>query len=152
MLSEELRQLIEDKLKFMRFELYDIKYVHAGKHSILRIFIDKPGGVNIDDCERASNEISMLLDVENFSQNTPYTLEVSSPGADRTLTSQRDFQLVIGHFVKLEVKDDAGVSEEVVGRLEQCKEGAVTLELDDETMREIPMERIARGALDIRFK
>ena len=48
MLSEELRQLIEDKLKFMRFELYDIKYVHAGKHSVLRIFIDKPGGVNID--------------------------------------------------------------------------------------------------------
>lgn len=152
MLSEEIRQLIEDKLKFMRLELYDIKYVHAGRHSILRIFIDKPGGVTIDDCEHASNQISMLLDVENFSLNSPYTLEVSSPGADRPLATQRDFARVIGNYVRLDVKNDAGAAETVVGKLEQCRDGRLTLELEDGAVREIPVERVERGALDIRFK
>ena len=151
MTLEEITPIIEDKLKFLRMELYDIKHIPAGRHSILRIFIDKEGGVTIDDCEKASHEISMLLDVENFSQN-PYTLEVSSPGADRLLSTQRDFVKVIGLYVRIEMKSEEKQGQVFVGKCVSCIDNVLSLELDDGGEKKIPLEQIARAQLDIRFK
>ena len=151
MTLEEITPIIEDKLKFLRMELYDIKYISAGRHSILRVFIDREGGVTIDDCEKASREISMLLDVENFSQN-PYTLEVSSPGADRPLSSQRDFVKVIGHYVRIEMKSEEKQRPVFVGKCVSCIDNVLSLELDDVSEKKIPLEQIAQARLDIRFK
>ena len=148
---EEIRPLIEEKLKFMRMELYDVKYVAAGRHSVLRVFIDKEGGVTIDDCENASREISMLLDVENFS-DSPYTLEVSSPGADRPLSSQRDFVKVVGQYVRLELKAEGKQRPVVVGKCVSCADNILTVELDDGSENKIGLDAIAQGRLDIRFK
>ncbi|MFP4417547.1 MAG: ribosome maturation factor RimP, partial [Chitinispirillaceae bacterium] len=75
---DRIRPLIEKKVQSLGLELYEIKYIRGGR-SILRVYIDKESGVTIDDCELVSNELSMLLDVEEFSRS-PYTLEVSSPG------------------------------------------------------------------------
>lgn len=146
---EEIRPLIEEKLKFMRMELYDLKYISAGRHSVLRVFIDKEGGVNIDDCENASRQLSMLLDVENFS-DTPYSLEVSSPGADRPLSSQRDFVKVIGQYVRLELK--SGPNPVVIGKCVSCADNVLTVELDDGAETKVALDTITKGRLDIRFK
>jgi len=151
MTLEEIKPLIEEKLKFMRMELYDIKYIRAGKHSVLRIFIDKAGGVTIDDCERVSNEISMLLDVENFS-DTPYTLEVSSPGADRPLITQKDFNNVIGHYVKVELKSENKPFPIYIGKCVSCTNNILLLDIDDDKEVKIPLEKINSARLDIRFK
>jgi ribosome maturation factor RimP len=151
MTLEEITPIIEDKLKFLRMELYDIKYITAGRHSILRLFIDKDGGVTIDDCEKASREISMLLDVENFSQN-PYTLEVSSPGADRPLSSQRDFLKVIGHYVNLELKSEEKQKPVYVGKCLSCADNVLTIEREDHSEIKVPLEQIAKAKMDIRFK
>lgn len=151
MTLDEITPIIEEKLKFMRMELYDIKYVPAGRHSALRVFIDKEGGVTIDDCEKASREISMLLDVENFS-DTPYSLEVSSPGADRPLATQRDFVKVVGQYVRLELTSAETQKPVVVGKCLSCADNVLTVEGDDGAERKIPLDQIAKGKLDIRFK
>jgi ribosome maturation factor RimP len=150
-IEEELVPLIEEKLKFLRMELYDLKFIPAGRHSILRIFIDKEGGVTIDDCERASQEISMLLDVEDFLQ-TPYTLEVSSPGADRVLRNQKDYAKVVGLYVRVELKSEEKQKPVVVGKCLKSADNVLTLELDNGTERAIPLDTIIKGTMDIRFK
>ncbi|HMD67690.1 MAG TPA: ribosome maturation factor RimP [Chitinivibrionales bacterium] len=151
MTLDEIRPIIGEKLKFMRMELYDLKYVAAGRHSVLRVFIDKEGGVTIDDCENASRELSMLLDVENFS-DTPYTLEVSSPGADKPLATQHDFVKVIGQYVRLELKDEGAQGPVVVGKCISCADNVLTVEPEGGGERKIPLDTIAKGKLDIRFK
>jgi ribosome maturation factor RimP len=151
MTLDEIRPIIEEKLKFMRMELYDLKYITAGRHSLLRVFIDKEGGVTIDDCENASRELSMLLDVENFS-DAPYTLEVSSPGADRRLATQHDFIKVIGQYVRIELKDEGTQKPVAVGKCVSCADNVLTVELDGGDERKIPLAAIAKGKLDIRFK
>jgi ribosome maturation factor RimP len=149
----EIRPIIEEKLRFMRLFLNDIRFFRQGKRGILRIFIDKPGGITIDDCEQASNAISMILDVENFSDQ-PYTLEVSSPGADRLLTSEMDFKMVIGHILRIAVKDTASPSgqNEIVGKLTACEKEKLTLDVDTEKTIELPISEILKARVDVRFK
>jgi ribosome maturation factor RimP len=146
----EITELIDEKLRFMQLFLYDIKYIRAGKHGVLRVFIDKPGGVNIEDCERASNAISIMLDLEDFSDQA-YSLEVSSPGLDRVLSAEKDFKMVIGHFLRVVVKKDNDATEEVVGKLVSCDKDSITLELEDERTRIVPLPEVVTGRVDIRF-
>jgi ribosome maturation factor RimP len=149
----DIRPLIDDKLNFMRLSVYDVKFISAGKRSVLRVYIDKPGGVTIDDCEKASNAISVLLDLENFS-NTPYSLEVSSPGLDRVLRGEKDFRMVIGYHVVLRVKDTEKpeIIRDQSGKLSACDHTTLTLELDDEQTMSIPLSNIVNGKIDISFQ
>ena len=146
----EITQLIDEKLRFMQLFLYDIKYIRAGTRGVLRVFIDKPGGVNIEDCERASNAISIMLDLEDFSDQA-YSLEVSSPGLDRVLSAEKDFKMVVGHFLRVVVKKDNNATEEVVGKLVSCDKDSITLELEDERTRIVPLPEVVNGRVDIRF-
>jgi ribosome maturation factor RimP len=150
---EDITPLIEEKLKFLRLDLYEIKFISAGKNSVLRIFIDKEGGVTIADCEKASNEISMLLDVEDFAPGQ-YSLEVSSPGADRVLHTQKHFKSVIGQYVNIVLKPVPPDTKIVTltGKCIASRDDEVVLELDDGAERRIPLAGIDRGTIDIRFK
>jgi ribosome maturation factor RimP len=150
---DEIRPLIEEKLKFLRLDLYEMKYVPAGRRSVLRIFIDKEGGITIDDCEKASSEISMLLDVEDFSPGQ-YSLEVSSPGLDRILHTQSHFRGVIGQYVNviLKPKEVDGKPETVTGKCIASRDDGVVLETPDGQEKHIPLADIEKGTIDIRFK
>jgi len=150
---EDVTPLIEEKLKFLRMDLYEIKFISAGKNSVLRIYIDKEGGVTIADCEKASTEISMLLDVEDFSPGQ-YSLEVSSPGADRILRTQKHFKSVIGQYVNI-VLNPATPGGKVVTLLGKClasRDNEVVLEMEDGAERRLALSEIDRGTIDIRFK
>ena len=149
---DEITPIIEEKLNFMRFFLYDIRFIRAGKRGILRVSIDKPGGVTIDDCEQASNAISTILDVEDFS-NLPYTLEVSSPGAERPLRTNRDFKMVIGHFLRVAMKkDELSAGKEYIGKLTACENDTLALDVDDGQTIGIPLSDIEKARVDVRFK
>jgi len=147
---EEIRPLVESKLARMGLELYDMKLVKAGAGSVLRIFIDKESGVTIGDCEAASNEISIMLDVENFS-DTPYRLEVSSPGADRPLRNRRDFRRAMGRMVRVEITDEGGRQQAVTGKVTACSDCAITLETENGA-REIPFSRLRYAKIEFSFK
>ena len=101
-LREKLIALTEPLLAQLGYELVDLEYVPGRAHAVLRIFIDRAGGVGLDDCERVSGEVSALLDVED-PVPTGYTLEVSSPGLDRVLRTPAHFQRFVGERVRVEL-------------------------------------------------
>lgn len=99
-LLSRLEQLILPILAGYGLELADLELKGEGRHQILRIFIDKPGGVTLDDCAEVSREVGALFEVEDPIQ-AAYTLEVSSPGLDRPLKKPRDFERHVGRLARI---------------------------------------------------
>jgi ribosome maturation factor RimP len=145
----EITPIVERKLAAIGFELYDIKYFRAGKRSMLRLFVDKPGGVTIDDCERVSHEISVVLDVEEFS-NTPYNLEVSSPGLDRPLKTAKDYRRVVGQRVTINLQEPVEGKMVLTGVVLSSEDETVRLRTD-ETELQVPVASVQSGRLEIEF-
>lgn len=147
---ELLEPVVEKKLASLGYELYDLKLLKAGSRSILRLFIDKKGGITIDDCQKASNELSVLLDVENFSQK-PYTLEVSSPGIDRPLTTEKDFNRAVGNTIQLRLNKSEGKSNTLYGILTACANGNLTVETQ-KGIQTISIANVSIGKIEVTFK
>ncbi|MDR3048739.1 MAG: ribosome maturation factor RimP [Elusimicrobiota bacterium] len=97
----EIEEYLSKNLKNEEIEITDIEYVKENGNWVLRIFIDKNGGVNMNDCEKASLKFSAELD-ESGILNEPYILEVSSPGIDRALKKEKDFKRFVGSQVRLQ--------------------------------------------------
>ena len=96
---EKVQAVAKPVLDDLGFELVDVEFKREGQGWVLRFFIDKPGGVTLDDCALFSREVSMLLDVEDFIHRA-YHLEVSSPGIDRPLKTREDYQRFCGERIK----------------------------------------------------
>jgi ribosome maturation factor RimP len=97
---DRLTELVASAVEPLGYELLGVEYLAQGRHSVLRIYIDSPDGINLDDCERASRQVSAVLDVDDPLKGQ-YTLEMSSPGLDRPLFTAEHFTRFIGHEVKL---------------------------------------------------
>jgi ribosome maturation factor RimP len=148
---EQVTPVIESKLKELGLELFDMRFFNAGPRSILRITIDSPQGVKISDCERASNELSLLLDVEKFSPNRPYTLEISSPGIDRPLKTPRDYRRIAGKPVILHLTNGINGKKTIQGEVVSCTEDILTVKLDETQQVDIELNDIYSGKEEIRF-
>ena len=103
-LVDELLDLVEPILDDAGFELVDLEFKQEGPEWFLRIFIDKEGGINLDDCAEISREVSAILEVEDIIDRA-YRLEVSSPGLDRPLKKPEDFDRFAGERVKVKTLD-----------------------------------------------
>ena len=114
------------------FELVDVEYVKEGSNSYLRAFIDKPGGISIDDIEPISRELSEKLDQEDFISDA-YILEVSSPGLGRPLKKDKDFVRSIGEEIEIHLYRAINKQKEFVGILKEFnkEENTFTVELED---------------------
>ncbi|MBE0500028.1 MAG: ribosome maturation factor RimP [Desulfuromonadales bacterium] len=139
---DQLTDLITPILDDLGLELVDLEYKREGRDLFLRIFIDKTGGVNLDDCAGLSREVSALLEVENLITDA-YRLEVSSPGMDRPLKRPADFSRFVGERVKIKSKesidpDGRGHNRKTfVGELLGLKEGRVSIRQLDKRGGEI---------------
>jgi len=100
---DELVKLLEPTIERLGYQLWDLEVKLGGKHGVLRVFIDKPDGIGLDDCEKVSLAVSALLDVED-PRPGHYELEVSSPGLDRKLTKIEHFQRFEGEIVKVQMR------------------------------------------------
>ncbi|MBD3420307.1 MAG: ribosome maturation factor RimP [Chitinivibrionales bacterium] len=149
LLNPEIKEHIENKIEHLGFELCDARFSGAGPHKVLRLYIDKDNGVTIDDCELVSNEVSILLDLEDFSQS-PYRLEVSSPGIDRPLQGERDYQRSRGRRVALELSEAINGKKLITGEIRSAENGRVGLDTGKEE-HAIPLEHIIRGKIEIQF-
>ena len=139
-------------LESMGLELVDIEFGRVGPDSVLRLFIDKEGGVMLDDCAGLSRELSMILDVEDVIACN-YTLEVSSPGLDRPLKKQADFDRFTGRLIKVRTYqpflDDSGNKRKTfLGKLEGLVGGIVKMTLTEGQSASIPIERVAKANLE----
>lgn len=139
-IEEKVENLLKDKIESSGYELYDVEYSKEGKNYYLRIFIDKPEGIDLNDCEKVNNEINELLDEANYIKEQ-YFLEVSSPGIERILRKDKHLEQNIGNeiSIKLFKKDEKG-NKEYQGNLKKFDSNIITLE--DET--EIERKNIAQ--------
>jgi ribosome maturation factor RimP len=128
-LREQLIALAEPLLAQLGYELVELDYAAGRAHSVLRVFIDKPEGVGLDDCERVSHELGARLDIED-PLPTAYTLEVSSPGLDRVLRTPAHFQRFAGERVWVELKIARDGRRRYTGRLETVGPDGIDLSVD----------------------
>jgi len=128
-LRERLRALLEPVLGRLGYELIELEYAPGRAHALLRLYIDAPAGVGLEDCERASREVSALLDVEDPIP-VAYTLEVSSPGFDRVLRTREHFGRFVGSRVFVELKEPRAGRRRYTGTLLTVDEGGIALEVD----------------------
>ena len=126
-----LWELFEPVVTGMGYDLIEIEHFPNPKHGVLRLYIDKEGGVNVDDCSSVSRQISALMDVEE-PVSGKFNLEVSSPGSDRPLRRLQDFQRFTGSLVKLKTVMPLEGQRNFKGRLLQADEEMVTIETDTE--------------------
>jgi ribosome maturation factor RimP len=133
-LREKLIALTEPLLAQLGYELVDLEYVPGRAHAVLKVFIDRPEGVGLEDCERASHELSALLDVED-PVPVGYTLEVSSPGLDRVLRTPAHFQRFVGERIWLELRVPREGRRRYTGRLEALDAEGIELNVDGAMVR-----------------
>ena len=126
---DHVRAIAERVAASLGLEVVEIELRGGGKSRMLRIFIDKPGGVTHEDCASLSREVSTILDVEDAVPGGSYVLEVSSPGLDRRLYRPADFERFQGSRVKLTTKDPVNGNRCFEGRLEHFESGRLTLDL-----------------------
>lgn len=133
MLTAELSRLLEPGVRALGFELVDVELSGRGRHAVLRVYIDGPEGVTVDDCADVSRQLSGILDVEDPIPER-YVLEVSSPGLDRPLTKREDFQRFIGEEVKVRTRRPLDGQRNFKGRLIDVERERVILDVGEKTM------------------
>lgn len=125
--------LIQPLIDENHFELVDVEWVKEGANWYLQVFIDKEGGITVDDCELISRAFEEILDREDYiSEN--YIFEVSSPGLDRPLKKEKDFARSIGKDVEIKLYKALNKEKEFVGVLTDYDKETVTIEMDDDSV------------------
>ncbi|MDY6856070.1 MAG: ribosome maturation factor RimP [Thermodesulfobacteriota bacterium] len=130
-------------------EIVDIEYRREDKGWVLRLYIDKEGGVTIDDCANISSQLSHLIDIYELISH-PFVLEVSSPGLDRPLKKEKDFAKYNGRLIKIKTHDPIGSRKNFKGRLLDYSEGLVTIDTGVEIVS-LPFNKIAKANLEYEF-
>lgn len=151
--QEQIKSIIEDMLKdFVEqngFEIVDIEYVKEGSNWFLRVYADKEGGIDIDDCGRISEYLSVQLD-EKDPISDAYFLEVSSPGAERPLKKTQDFYKAVNSHVFVTTYEPIDGSKEFEGLLQSYDEEVLVIEIGKKKIS-IPVAKVASARLAIVF-
>ena len=127
-IEEKVEKLLNPIIEKIGYELYDVEYAKEGKNNFLRIFIDNPKGIDLNDCEKVNDAITDILDEENYIKDQ-YFLEVSSPGVERVLRKEKHLEKNIGTeiSVKLFKKDENG-KKEYQGILKKFDENQIKIQ------------------------
>lgn len=133
------------------FSLVDVEYKREQGGWVLRVFIDKEGGVTLDDCAQVSREFGQFLDVEDIIP-TAYHLEVSSPGLDRPLKKEEDFVKYSGRKVRIKTKEQVSGRRNFKGALLGCSEGKVMVKVEGSEVFAVPFTSILKANLEIELR
>lgn len=150
--AKKVRQLVEPIVESLNLELVDTEYVKEGSKWFLRLYIDKPGGVSIDDCQLVHENVIDVIDRADPIAG-PYIFEVSSPGLDRPLKTERDFTRNIGEILEISLyAPDSEGKKAYEGILESYDDGVLTIkEEKSETRRAFNLKEISLAKKAIRF-
>jgi ribosome maturation factor RimP len=136
---------LEPELQEQGYELIEVEYVFQMGRRVLRLFIDRDGGVTLDDCQAASRLAGAVLDMKDFIEEQ-YSLEVSSPGFDRPVRKPKDFERFAGEAIKVQVNVPIGGRKQFKGELKGFRDGLVLVECDG-TPFEIHIENLKKAHL-----
>ncbi|UPL06725.1 Ribosome maturation factor RimP [Pseudomonas sp. IsoF] len=140
---EQLQALLAPVVTGLGFECWGIEFVSQGKHSVLRVYIDKEGGILVDDCAEVSRQVSSVLDVED-PISSEYTLEVSSPGMERPLFTLEQFASHAGEQVKIKLRSPFEGRRNFQGLLRGVEEQDVVVQVDDQEFL-LPIDSIDKA-------
>ena len=131
-IEEKVENLIKDKIEKLGYDLYDVEYAKEGPNYYLRIYIDSEKGIDLNDCEKVSNEINEVLDEADYIKEQ-YYLEVSSPGIERVLRKDRHLEQNIGKQVEAKLfKKDKTENKSYIGELKSFDEETITIKAKEE--------------------
>jgi ribosome maturation factor RimP len=142
-----IETLLEPVLAAHGLRLVDAEWRRHGRRGLLRVFVDKPGGVTIEDCRRFSGEAGDLLDVSGLIGES-YDLEVSSPGLDRELRKDREFSWAVGKEMRCWLREPVEGRMEFMGRLVAAAPEALTVAISETETRVIPRRLVTRARLE----
>lgn len=144
---EKVRALALPVVQVQEMELVDVEFRREARGWVLRLYLDKGGGVTLEDCREVSDQVSDLLDVEGLIDH-PYHLEVSSPGLDRPLKTPEDYVRFAGRLARIQTAAPIGGQRRFHGRVEGYREGSVILHAQGSTLL-IPFEAIVKARLEV---
>ena len=148
--EQKTEKLLEPILKENNFELYDVEFVKEAGTFYLRAFIDKEGGININDCELVSRRLSDLLDEKDFIPDA-YILEISSPGLGRALKKDKHFEKSIGEEVEVKLFKAMDKQKEFTGYLERFNDEVIVISDEEENELEFERSNVASVRLVVHF-
>jgi ribosome maturation factor RimP len=146
-ITDRLAGLLAGPIEALGLDLEAVDLSRAGKRSVLRVAVDKDGGVDMDDIAAATGEVSRVLDDADPMGNNPYTLEVSSPGVDRPLTLPRHWRRNAGRLVKVTLTDGNSLE----GRIMAVDDESAEIESDGASAR-VTLADVAKAKIQIEFK
>ena len=147
LVTQSVIELIEPGLLAKGFELVDVEFKKEGKNWVLRVFIDKEGGVTLEDCQKISSLVGDLIEVEEVIEPA-YTMEVSSPGLNRVLKKEKDFIRFSGKKIGVQCHAPLNGRKKFTGILKDFKNQSIHLEVDGQ-LQIIPINRVAKANLVI---
>ena len=141
--ERQVEELITPTVESLGCSVWGIEFLNQGKHSKLRIYIERDVGVSVDDCAAVSRHVSDLLDVEEFSSSS-YMLEVSSPGMDRILFHEQQYVEHVGEQVDVRLNFPFEGKRKITGVLAGVEDSNAVIQVDDEEIL-LPLENISRA-------
>lgn len=148
--EQKTEELLLPIVNEYQFELVDVEYVKEGSNWYLRAYIDKPGGITVDDCEAVSRRLGDLLDEHDFIDEA-YILEVSSPGLGRPLKKDKDFARSIGEEIEIKTFRPIDHAREFTGILKDFDKNRLVVEMEDHEIMEFARDNIALVRLSFDF-
>ncbi|MFL6107436.1 MAG: ribosome maturation factor RimP [Marmoricola sp.] len=146
-ITDRLAAVLAPPLESLGLDLEGVDLSKAGKRSVLRVAVDKDGGVDMDDIAEATKAVSAVLDESDLMGNGAFTLEVSSPGVERPLTLPRHWRRNATRLVKVDLVDGG----ELTGRILSAEDEAADLDVDGE-QRTLAFSEVAKARIQIEFK
>jgi ribosome maturation factor RimP len=148
---DKLRDVAEPVVSGQGYELVDVEWVRGPEGWVFRVYIDRDGGVNLNDCTEVSHQLSATLDVEDVISQA-YSLEVSSPGLDRPLRTEAHFRRFVGQKAKIKTRHPVGESRRnFSGILMSVDAGKVKIDVGDQVC-EVPIDDVEKAHLVYQFK
>lgn len=141
--EKQVEELLTPTVESLGCSIWGVEFLSQGKHSKLRLYIDRAEGVTVDDCADVSRHVSDVLDVEEFS-NSAYTLEVSSPGIDRILFKESQYATSVGEQVDIRLNFPFEGRKKFIGLLKGVEDGAAVVQIEDEEYL-LPLENVQRA-------
>lgn len=141
-IEERVEKLIENPINNLGYELYDVEYVKEGKDYFLRVFINKEDGISLEDCEKVNNEITDLLDTQDYLKEQ-YFLEVSSTGIEKVLRKDKHLKENIGVEVEVKLFKPINKKKVVSGILENFNESEITIKTNENVTEVIQRKDIS---------
>ncbi len=149
--SAEIIKVLDPILASLGLVLWDLEFKKEGPKWLLRVYIDREqGGVTLNDCEAVSRDLGAIMDVEDLIDHA-YTLEVSSPGLDRTLTRPEHYKKCVGRTIRIKTFEPVDGQKILTGVLKGIQADIVTVELRTGAVLSLPRERIAKASLEVTF-